>query len=260
MIVWECKKSCVNRIFLYLINTFYTTILTFPDNFTYYVTELQAELQYRTLQYNYYRDKLLSEEYLDKISEKIDGFEDKTYNVRFVNLGEVAEVVVGGDVPKENFSEIQTERYKIPIFSNEVKGNALYGYTDKAKLDKKSVTVSARGTIGYVSYRDEPYYPIVRLLCLIPKKEIEAKYLYYLLQRCKLDHKETGIPSLTSDMVKNIVLQLPPLEIQNKVTEILDKFQSLLEDTEGLLPQEIEQRQKQYEYYREKLLTFNTVD
>ena len=81
-----------------------------------------------------------------------------------------------------------------------------------------------------------------------------------MLQRCKLDHKETGIPSLTSDMVKNIVLQLPPLEIQNKVTEILDKFQSLLEDTEGLLPQEIEQRQKQYEYYREKLLTFNTVD
>ena len=73
-----------------------------------------------------------------RFQKKIDGFEDKTYNVRFVNLGEVAEVVVGGDVPKENFSEIQTERYKIPIFSNGVKGNALYGYTDKAKVDKKT--------------------------------------------------------------------------------------------------------------------------
>ena len=58
-------------------------------------------------------------------------------------------------------------------------------------------------------------------------------------------------------MVKNIVLQLPPLETQNKVTEILDKFQSLIEDMQGLLPQEIEQRQKQYEYYRKKLLTFD---
>lgn len=52
-------------------------------------------------------------------------------------------------------------------------------------------------------------------------------------------------------------IALPPLNIQNKVVEILDKFQSLLSDTQGLLPEEIEQRQKQYEYYREKLLTFN---
>lgn len=52
-------------------------------------------------------------------------------------------------------------------------------------------------------------------------------------------------------------ISLPPIEIQNKVVEILDKFQSLLFDTKGLLPQEIEQRQKQYEYYRERLLTLN---
>ncbi|HEL1299302.1 TPA: restriction endonuclease subunit S, partial [Streptococcus equi subsp. zooepidemicus] len=58
--------------------------------------------------------------------------------------------------------------------------------------------------------------------------------------------------------LKNIKVILPPIEIQNKVVEILDEFQSLLSDTRGLLPQEIEQRQKQYEYYREKLLTFDT--
>ena len=51
-------------------------------------------------------------------------------------------------------------------------------------------------------------------------------------------------------------ITLPPLVIQNKVVEVLDKFQDLLSDTQGLLPEEIEQRQKQYEYYREKLLTF----
>ncbi len=55
----------------------------------------------------------------------------------------------------------------------------------------------------------------------------------------------------------NMKIFLPPIEIQDKVVKVLDKFQELLKDTKGLLPQEIEQRQKQYEYYREKLLTFD---
>ena len=231
------------------------------DKFTNYVTELQAEIQAeiqaRTKQYEYYRDMLLSEEYLNKISEKIDGLKTKDYELKFVKLGEIVDIVVGGDVPKNNFSVIPTDKYNIPIFSNGIEEKALYGYTNVAKVDKKSVTVSARGTIGYVSYRETPYFPIVRLLCLLPKKDIEAKYLYYLLQNSKINHKETGIPSLTSDMIKNLIVSIPTIEIQNKIVEILDKFQSLLADTKGLLPQEIEQRQKQYEYYREKLLTFN---
>lgn len=227
------------------------------DKITNYVTELQAELQSRTKQYEYYRNMVLSEEYLNKISKKTDGLESKGYKVKFVKLGEIVDIVVGGDVPKDNFSIIPTDKYKIPIFSNGIEENSLYGFTNIAKVDKKSVTISARGTIGYVSYREEPYFPIVRLLCLIPRGDIVVKYLYYLLQNSKINHKETGIPSLTTDMIKNIKITLPPIEIQNIVVEILDKFQSLLADTKGLLPQEIEQRQKQYEYYREKLLTFD---
>ncbi|MEB3024849.1 restriction endonuclease subunit S [Parvimonas sp. M13] len=227
------------------------------DKFTNYVTELQSELQSRTKQYEYYRNMLLSEEYLNKISKKTDGLESKGYKVKFVKLGEIVDIVVGGDVPKDNFSIIPTDKYKIPIFSNGIEENSLYGFTNIAKVDKKSVTISARGTIGYVSYREEPYFPIVRLLCLISRGDIVVKYLYYLLQNSKINHKETGIPSLTTDMIKNIKITLPPIEIQNIVVEILDKFQSLLGDTKGLLPQEIEQRQKQYEYYREKLLTFD---
>ena len=52
---------------------------------------------------------------------------------------------------------------------------------------------------------------------------------------------------------------LPPLEIQNQVVQVLDKFQELLQETKGLLPKEIEQRQKQYEYYREKLMDFKEI-
>ncbi|WP_278555063.1 restriction endonuclease subunit S, partial [Parvimonas micra] len=65
------------------------------------------------------------------------------------------------------------------------------------------------------------------------------------------------LPQISTGVTDNYKIPIIPIEIQNKVVEILDKFQSLLADTKGLLPQEIEQRQKQYEYYREKLLTFD---
>ena len=60
-----------------------------------------------------------------------------------------------------------------------------------------------------------------------------------------------------ADDMEKFEIPLPPLSLQNKIVKVLDKFQVLLEDTKGLLPEEIEQRQKQYEYYREKLLTFD---
>ena len=69
--------------------------------------------------------------------------------------------------------------------------------------------------------------------------------------------RKASIPRLSREEIEKIEIAIPSFIIQNKVVEILDKFQSLLADTKGLLPREIEQRQKQYEYYREKLLTFD---
>ena len=226
---------------------------TFTENVTELQAELQVELQDRTKQYEYYRDMLLSEEYLYKLSAEIKNSDNK---VKIKKLGEVVDIVVGGDAPKNNYSLSPTDEYKIPIFSNGVEEKALYGYTNVAKVDKKSVTVSARGTIGFVSYKEQPYFPIIRLLCLIPKESIKVKYLFYLLQNSKIHHKDTGIPSLTSDMIINKIVLIPPIEVQNKIIEVLDKFQSLLDDIKQILPKEIELRQKQYEYYREKLLDF----
>ena len=92
-----------------------------------------------------------------------------------------------------------------------------------------------------------------------------AKYIAYYFQTAEFqkqkEKKVTGtkLIRIHGDDMERISISLPPIEIQNKVVQILDKFQKLLFDTQGLLPQEIEQRQKQYEYYREKLLTFDTV-
>ena len=67
---------------------------------------------------------------------------------------------------------------------------------------------------------------------------------------------ETGIPQLTKPMIKNIMLSIPPLHVQQHVVSILDKFDTLVNNIKEGLPKEIEQRQQQYEYWRECLLNF----
>lgn len=152
----------------------------------------------------------------------------------------------------------RTNEYPIPIISNGVGENALYGYTKQAKITETAVTVAARGTIGYADYRDYPYFPVVRLLSLVPKNvnELIPKYLYYFLQGKQYNIPVTGIPQLTAPMIKKVVIPVPELEIQKKIVHVLDKFESICTDLNSGLPTEIESRKKQYEYYRDKLLTF----
>jgi type I restriction enzyme, S subunit len=73
-------------------------------------------------------------------------------------LGQVCELSAGGDVPKNAFSEIKTEQHQIPIYANGEKNNGIYGFTSKAKVTKPSITVSARGTIGYSVKRLEAFF------------------------------------------------------------------------------------------------------
>ena len=89
------------------------------------------------------------------------------------------------------------------------------------------------------------------------------KYIAYYFQTAEFqkqkEKKVTGtkLIRIHGDDMEKFSIQLPPLSLQNKIVEILDKFQAILSESKGLLPKEIEERQKQYEYYREKLLTFD---
>ncbi|HEL0662161.1 TPA: restriction endonuclease subunit S [Streptococcus equi subsp. zooepidemicus] len=136
-------------------------------------------------------------------------------------------------------------------------------YKKKYSYPKKGeILISASGTIGRTVIFDgeNAYFQDSNIVWVSHNEEIVInKYLYYLYQVINWNPSTGGtINRLYNYNLKNIKVILPPIEIQNKVVEILDEFQSLLSDTRGLLPQEIEQRQKQYEYYREKLLTFDT--
>ena len=92
---------------------------------------------------------------------------------------------------------------------------------------------------------------------------LDSDFLYYYLTSSKVQNywkgkiNSSSVSNLNSEIIRSLPIPVIDKELQKIVAKILDKFQSLLADTKGLLPQEIEQRQKQYEYYREKLLTFD---
>lgn len=154
----------------------------------------------------------------------------------FKKLKDICEkLLAGGDVPKNNFSKIKTERYSIPIFANGIEGKDLYGYTDIKKVIKPAVTISARGTIGYPVIRTEAFYPIVRLIVLIPNSEIiNLHFLYYSTCSFKFFNTGTSIPQLTIPMVERIRISLPPLRIQ---AQIVAKLSAIQEYKKQLLEQ-----------------------
>ncbi|EFT0145159.1 restriction endonuclease subunit S [Escherichia coli] len=225
-------------------------IVRILDKFTSLTAELTAELNMRKKQYNYYRDQLLR---------------FKEGEVEWKALDDVFDIVAGGDAPKDALSEFETEEFSIPVLSNGIGNKSLYGWTDRAKIEKPSLTISARGTIGWTSYRSRPFFPIVRLLVLTPKIKLNLKYAYYFMKTIENNYKipEAGIPQLTKPMLKDIKIPFPcpgnPEESYNEQARIaatLDKFDILTNSiTEGL-PREIELRQKQYEYYRDLLFSF----
>ena len=231
------------------------------DKFTEYVTELQAELQYRTNQYEYYRNMLLSEEYLNKLSKKlldVSGGENRLYCSNPKYMRELVEVKLETIVKIKNGKDWKKlGKGNIPVYGS---GGNMDIYVDKYSYNKPSVLIPRKGSIENVFYLEEPFWNVDTIFYTeIDESKIIPRYLYYFISNydIKLLSTDSTRPSLTQEALNRIVVQLPPLSLQNKIVEILDKFQAMLSETKGLLPKEIEERQKQYEYYREKLLTFD---
>ena len=242
-------------------------IVKILDNFTKYVTELQAELQARNKQYNYYRDMLLSEDYLNKISKKLDSLSVENQELRLTTLGEVGKVSMCRRILKnQTTSNGEVPFYKIGTFGKKadsfISKSLFEEYKSRYSFPKKGdILISASGTIGRtVIYNGEDAYFQDSNIVWIDNDEtvVKNKYLYYFYSTNPWKISNGGtISRIYNKDIEKIKIFVPPIEIQNKIIKILDRFQELLSDTKGVLPLEIEQRRKQYEYYREKLLTFD---
>ena len=137
-------------------------------------------------------------------------------------LGKVSDMSAGGDKPN-NATQTVTAENTIPIYSNGIASEGLYGFTDIAKIQDESVTVSARGTIGYVCLRQTPYVPIVRLVTLVPKKNlISAKYLYHWLKLLHIVGTGTTQQQLTVPSFKKTEIIIPAYSIMERFTKTVN--------------------------------------
>ena len=129
-------------------------------------------------------------------------------------------IFAGGDKPSLCV-KIQNNNCNIPIYSNGIENNGLYGFTDKAKVDEPSITISARGTIGFCCVREKPFVPIVRLITIIPCNQISVYYLSYVFNKLTSNGKGSSIPQLTVPDVKPKLIPLPPANEMNKIVDCI---------------------------------------
>lgn len=218
-------------------------IVEILDNFTELEAELErkleAELEARRKQYEYYRNQLLT-------FDKVGGAEN---NVKWMKLGDVCQIMNGKDY--KNYPS-----GNIPVYGT----GGIMTYINTYAYDKPSVLLPRKGSIDKTYYVDEPFWTVDTIYWTkINEEVVIPKYMHYYLKTINLSAMNTGtgaIPSLTQAVLKKISLPIPPLEEQKRIVSILDRFEALTTDLQSGLPAEIEARRKQYEYYREKLLTF----
>ena len=159
-------------------------------------------------------------------------------------LREIATLKAGGDKPKE-FSEKKTEVYNIPVYANGIENKGIFGYTTKPIVKTKSITISARGTIGYCFLRKQPYVPIVRLVVIIPNNEIATQYLYYHLNSSNIKGSGSVQSQLTVPDMEGKDIIIPPhqliqefndkVEVIDKVIEMREQENSKLTELQSLL-------------------------
>ncbi|GAA9420904.1 hypothetical protein HpHA281_08410 [Helicobacter pylori] len=244
-------------------------IVKILDAFTELNTELNTELKVRKKQYEYYQNMLLDFNGINQ-NHKDAKMSAKTYpkrlqtllqtlapkGVEFRKLGEVCDFQKGKSITKKAVTF-----GKVPVISG---GRQPAYYHNEANRSGETIAISSSGVYaGYVSYWDIPVF-LADSFSVSPKqKTLMPKYLFhYLTTQQDVIHatKSTGgIPHVYSKDLQNFLIPIPPLEIQQEIVKILDQFSILTTDLLAGIPAEIEARKKQYEYYREKLLTFKPL-
>jgi len=142
-----------------------------------------------------------------------------------VRIGDLFEIKAGGDLQEANYSPCRTDHARWAIYANSLENKGLYGYTSQPRFHGNAITITGRGDVGHAEFRDEDFDAIVRLLVLIPKIDVDCRYItYYINSLVHFPKESTGVPQLTAPKVKRIKINLPQLKTeQTAIANILSK-------------------------------------
>ena len=149
-------------------------------------------------------------------------------NLEKKRIGEIAMVKAGGDCPI-TFSKTRTQECNIPIFSNGTEDRGLYGFTDKATIEEHSITVAARGTIGYSERRLKPFVPIIRLLAITPKDEGAYIYLHQVIKGMKFKKNGSVQQQLTVPEISFIEIPYPHSSVLSEYNKVASPIVEMIE-------------------------------
>ena len=255
-------------------------IVRILDSFSMLTAELQAELQARKSQYEYYRNQLLpypmeesdqsslrsnrsatSIQNSDNSIQPLSTLNPPTGNsvlqprgkVEWKVLEEVVEIKRGKRLIKNQLEK--TGKYA--VYQNCM---IPLGYYHKNNVIADTTFIISAGSAGEIGYSDVDFWAADDVYYFVTKNDLKSRFLYHFLitqqQKIYSQVRRSSVPRLSKTAFEKLLIPIPSLEEQEHIVSILDKFDALTTSlTEGL-PKEIELRQKQYEYYRNMLLSF----
>ena len=224
------------------------------------IPELTSELTSRKKQYSFYRDKLLS-------------FEDEVYHVEWKTLDAVSEQT--SNISWNKIGDDEKFKY-IDLSSVDRVSNKIIETTSITKLTAPSraqkivksndiILGTTRPTLKRFTKITDNYNDQIcstGFYVFRTNGEVLSNYIYHIFSSSKfykyLEENQSGTsyPAISDALVKKYKIPVPSLEIQSRIVQVLDNFDTVCHDLNIGLPKEVELRQKQYEYFREKLLTF----
>ena len=218
-------------------------IVKILDRFAEYAAELQAELQARQEQYEFYRNKLLA-------FNEIGGG-----SVIWMKMSEVYDMKAGKTIISSMIENVKTLKNPYPCYG----GNGLRGYVSEYNQQGNKVLIGRQGALcGNVCFANNSFYATEHAVVVSEKGYCLPRYTYHLLTKMKLNQYKTAgaQPGLSVSRLEKLLIPIPSMEMQLKIISILDRFDELISDLAQGLPAEIAAVQEQYEYYRNKLLSF----
>lgn len=232
------------------------------DNYSSWIIELNRELKFeqsqRQVQYEFYLQELLSPKRNGMTSIRPLSGEgiDRGGGVVNIRLGDICIVKTGVAVNKRFISR---NLGKYPVRNS---GREPLGYIRYWNTEDDPIGIASRGSVGYISWNEGRYYRgNLNYSCTIRDKDkVFARFLYYLLKAMRPEIKKLctfeGIPALNKGKLERLEVRIPMMSQQRKIVLILDELSSCSEELMSELEVERRTRIDQYEYYRNKLLTF----